>query len=97
MGRSCTICTHPHRAAIDAALEAGHAFRDIAGNYHVSKTSLYRHWQFHTAQTPDRSPSAPSRGTGTETHSGPKWGWWVAGILGVLLLLRLPGNASFSE
>ncbi len=97
MGRACTICTHTYRAAIDAALEAGHSFRDIARNHEISKTSLHRHWQFHTAQTRDKAASAPSRPTGTDTRSRGKWGWWVAGILGVLLLLRRPGNARFRE
>jgi hypothetical protein len=43
MPRTCTVCTHAERAAIEAALVAGTAFRTIADRFCVSKTALIRH------------------------------------------------------
>ena len=44
MPRLCTICQHEARAAIEAALVGnGSSFRDIAGQYAVSKSALQRH------------------------------------------------------
>ena len=44
MARVCTVCTHPEREAIDRALVAGMgSYRDIAGQYGVSKGALERH------------------------------------------------------
>ncbi len=43
MPRQCTICTHPERDAIDAALIAQQSLRDIARQYRVSKDALARH------------------------------------------------------
>lgn len=43
MPRTCTICAHPSRAAIDAALVAGDAFRNIAERFGTSATALHRH------------------------------------------------------
>lgn len=43
MPRVCTICTHPERAAIDAALVEGEPLRDIARRVAVSKDALARH------------------------------------------------------
>jgi hypothetical protein len=47
MPRQCTICNHPQRAAIDQALVAGQALRDIAGHHHLSKSALARHKEYH--------------------------------------------------
>jgi hypothetical protein len=47
MPRRCTICDHPSREAIDQALVAGQALRDIAGHYHLSKSALARHKESH--------------------------------------------------
>jgi len=47
MPRSCTICQHQERAAINAALLTGTALRDIAGQFGVSKSSLDRHKEEH--------------------------------------------------
>ncbi len=47
MPRRCTICTHKKRAAIDQALVARQPFRDIAGQYGVSKSALVRHSDDH--------------------------------------------------
>lgn len=47
MPRHCTICDHTAREAIDQALVAGQALRDIAGHYHLSKSALARHKESH--------------------------------------------------
>lgn len=43
MPRTCTICTHTERAAIDRELVTGDAYRHIASRYGVSTTALQRH------------------------------------------------------
>ncbi len=43
MPRKCTVCTHPDREAIDAALVEGGAFPALVAKYRVSKDSLSRH------------------------------------------------------
>jgi hypothetical protein len=46
--RTCTVCTHPERAAIDQALVAGEATRKIMARYGTfSHTSLQRHQAHH--------------------------------------------------
>jgi len=47
MPRTCTICRHVEREAIDAALIERHSFRSIADQFGVSKTSLIRHSDDH--------------------------------------------------
>ena len=47
MPRTCTVCTHPERAAIDRALVQGAALRTIADQHGVSKTALIRHEDRH--------------------------------------------------
>ena len=47
MPRTCTICRHDEREAIDAALVARKPFRDIAGQHGVSKSALVRHSDDH--------------------------------------------------
>ena len=43
MPRTCSICTHPERHAIDKALVAGEAFRNIAQRFGTSTGALHRH------------------------------------------------------
>jgi len=43
MPRTCTVCTHPERAAIDQALLAGEPLRDIARRTATTKDALSRH------------------------------------------------------
>lgn len=43
MGRTCTVCTHAERPAIEQALVTGTAFRTIADRYGVSHQALIRH------------------------------------------------------
>jgi hypothetical protein len=47
MPRSCTICTHAERAAIEGALHDAVPFRTIADLWSVSKWALIRHKQEH--------------------------------------------------
>ena len=47
MPRTCTICTHKDRDAIDKALVAREPFRTIADRFGVTKTSLIRHSDDH--------------------------------------------------
>lgn len=43
MPRVCTVCTHPKRGEIDAALVAGEAYRHIAARFGISTGALQRH------------------------------------------------------
>jgi hypothetical protein len=43
MPRTCTVCGHRERAAIDAALVANEPFRHIAARFGSSTTALQRH------------------------------------------------------
>ena len=43
MARTCGICRHESRGAIDAALVGGTSLRDVAGQYGVSRSALHRH------------------------------------------------------
>jgi len=50
MPRTCSICPHSNRSAIDTALlEDSGSFRDIARRYAVSKDALARHKREHLA------------------------------------------------
>ena len=43
MGRTCSICNHAERAAIDKALLNGESQRSIASHFNVSRASVERH------------------------------------------------------
>ena len=58
MPRSCTICHHVQRAEIDAALVAGGSYRDIAGQFHMSKTAVARHASEHISTAIAKSQEA---------------------------------------
>ncbi len=47
MPRTCTVCRHKQRAEINQALVARRPFRDIAGQYAVSRSALVRHHDDH--------------------------------------------------
>ena len=49
MPRTCSICGHGQRDAIDAALVANEAYRHIASRYGTSTTALQRHRAEHLA------------------------------------------------
>lgn len=41
--RVCTVCTHPMREHIEEGIIRGEPFRNIAEQYDLSVTALYRH------------------------------------------------------
>lgn len=43
MPRTCTLCNHPERDAVDLALLAGEPYRRIASQFGVSEASIRRH------------------------------------------------------
>jgi hypothetical protein len=43
MSRTCTICTHPQRAHIEAAIAAGTSYRHIASQFGPGYKSIERH------------------------------------------------------
>jgi uncharacterized protein YqiB (DUF1249 family) len=47
MPRTCTVCTHPERAAIDRALVAGQPYRSIAEHFEASAQAVLRHKESH--------------------------------------------------
>jgi hypothetical protein len=47
MGRSCSICSHPQRQAIDRELAAGGVLSKISTKFHVIHESLRRHRDSH--------------------------------------------------
>ncbi len=47
MPRSCSVCTHPEKAAINKALISGEAYRSIAKRFEASESAVYRHQQDH--------------------------------------------------
>lgn len=47
MPRTCTVCAHPERGAIDRALLAGEPFRHVASRFETSTTALQRHKRDH--------------------------------------------------
>ncbi len=56
MPRTCTVCAHPRREAIDAALlDPGESFRNIAERFSLSAAALHRH---KTAHLPARLAKA---------------------------------------
>jgi hypothetical protein len=57
--RVCTVCTHPLRAQIDAALSQGSgSLRSIAAQFGVSLTALLRHRDDHLPAAVTRSADA---------------------------------------
>ena len=51
MPRRCSVCVHPDRSSIDAALVERRPFRDLAGRFRLSSTALHRHAQRHVPAT----------------------------------------------
>ena len=51
MPRACTVCQHPERAAIEAALVAGAAATAIGARYRVSHDAVSRHSASHLPET----------------------------------------------
>lgn len=51
MPRVCTICTHPEREAIDAAIVGGESYRSITERFSVSAGAIARHKTDHIPAT----------------------------------------------
>lgn len=49
VARTCTVCRHEDREAIDFALLSGQSLRDIARRHGVSKDAVQRHGQAHVS------------------------------------------------
>jgi hypothetical protein len=62
MPRLCSICTHPDRVAVEAALHARTPFRTIASKWSVSKMALLRHRDAHVPPAPATPQAAASVG-----------------------------------
>jgi len=61
MPRRCGVCTHANVAVIDAAIQKGYSFRQIARRFGLSKSSVARH--AHAQWRPDEAVVAPSSPT----------------------------------
>lgn len=68
MPRACTICRHPDRAAIDAAILAGDPYRAIGRRHGVTHRAVARHRQAHLLASPVRADGsvAPAMREGEE-------------------------------
>ena len=51
MPRTCTVCVHPERSGIDAALIAGGSYRSIAQQFAASPDAVLRHKRDHLPPT----------------------------------------------
>ena len=51
MPRVCTICTHPERETIDAAIVGGEPYRSITERFSVSAGAIARHKSDHLPAT----------------------------------------------
>lgn len=61
MPRTCTICRHPHRIEIDAALRRGDPVRDVSARYDgASVGALQRHSKHLDEDRPARKPGPKS-------------------------------------
>ena len=47
MARTCSVCQHESRDAIDSSLIRGEPLRSIAGRHRLSATALHRHHKAH--------------------------------------------------
>ncbi len=66
MSRVCTICHHPERSAIDAAIVAGTANRPIASQFGVGYKAVERHATSHIPQTIQQSQEAKEEARGLD-------------------------------
>jgi translation initiation factor IF-2 len=58
MPRSCTVCAHPERGAIDEALVGGASNRSLASLYDVSEAAMRRHRTNHLPATLTKAQDA---------------------------------------
>ncbi len=62
MPRSCTVCEHPEREAIDRALVGGASNRSAASLYDVSEAAVRRHKTNHIPSTLAKAEEAKEAG-----------------------------------
>src|SRR5438105_2357941 len=58
MARTCTVCTHPDRPAIDQALVNGKGVRETSALFRVSEDAIGRHKEGHIPATLARAAEA---------------------------------------
>ena len=58
MARTCTVCRHADRAAIDAALVGGEAYRSVAQRFAASPDAVHRHKAAHLSRVLARASDA---------------------------------------
>ncbi len=58
MARTCTICSHQQREAIDQALVAGTPKRDVSALFRVSEDAITRHAAAHLPQALSKAQDA---------------------------------------
>jgi hypothetical protein len=58
MARTCTVCRHPDRPAIDQALINHRPFRSIAVQFSTSKSALIRHYDDHLPEALTKARAA---------------------------------------
>jgi hypothetical protein len=58
MPRTCTVCNHENRQAIEESLLAGESFRNIAKQFKASSTALFRHKTEHLPQALQKAHEA---------------------------------------
>jgi hypothetical protein len=58
MARTCTVCRHPDRPAIDMMLVNHRPFRDIAGRFNISKSAAVRHHDEHLPEALAKAQAA---------------------------------------
>lgn len=46
-GRACTVCQNPERYEVEKGLVEGRSYRDLAGQFGLSRSALGRHHQAH--------------------------------------------------
>jgi hypothetical protein len=56
--RECSVCIHPQRDEIERQLSFGTSYRDIAGQFEISKSALERHKVRHVSKLAEYSPEA---------------------------------------
>jgi len=56
--RICTVCSHGKRAEIEAMIVSGTSYRDISGQFQLSKTAVQRHATDHIPQSIKQAQTA---------------------------------------
>ena len=62
MARTCTVCAHPDRAAVDSALAAGVSVREIAKRHGLDPSAVFRHGKRHVAKQMAKARAAREDG-----------------------------------